>query len=968
MILNYQIVYNLSYSEELSTYLPTAFICSVSNDGLLEYMQKQASIEICKSYDLNINDHEALINLCQELSLSNIENKYSKNLKKKVSLVKLLEDELIKTQVNKWIDNKKNEFLILVKKYQFPICKKIERKSYVQNLLLELTDIVLIPKMFFRKTNEGINYKLLLEYNNEYKPLRQDDIDLICDFPAWIIFQKKLYQIVTINTKKLLPFLNKTEINIPERMVKNYFEKFIMEVISKVDCEVEGFEIKTSNDITEVQLKTTFDFIQEIWILEIYYHYDGVVFNYADLTSKNNKLFFDSNDQIRVRSTIRNRDREIKYVNILLSLKLNEGLNKRFYIDGNQFQIFEWVRTNRGYLEKEFNLNSIQIDEGKVCTFPLNISFDAKTRNDWFDIFGTVTIGIHEIPFTAFINHIRDRNRLYKLPDQTIFILPEEWFTKYDALSHYGIIEDNHIRIDKSQYKLIEKFNSIETSDIDNDSIKVIEDYKPSKNLKAQLRPYQLVGVNWLISHYYNGLGACLADDMGLGKTLQTIALLLFVKESLEANSSALISLDKPRDLFSDVDQQRNNDFCSLFILPASLIFNWEQELRKFAPSFRVLNYSGINRKGIQINRRDYNIILTSYQVIIRDFDLFNKINFDYVICDESQQFKNKDSKTFKILHQLKANNRISLSGTPIENSLKDLWSQMEFINPGILGTYHFFNKRYIQSTSKKHDTANLDELKELIKPYILRRKKEEVLKELPELTEQIFYSEMSEEQNNLYEEEKSAARNCILNIENKESKNKFIILNSLLKLRQIANHPNLLDKEGVYTSGKFEDIKAYLSVLIQGDHKVLIFSSFTSHLDLLANWLKSEQIKYLSLTGNTKVSDREHIVDQFQNQFDIKLFLISIKAGGVGLNLTSASYIVIMDPWWNPYTEKQAISRAHRMGQSKPVHVMRFITKNSIEQKIILIQKDKLSISEELLEMDEMPSWISEHLTELID
>ena len=353
---------------------------------------------------------------------------------------------------------------------------------------------------------------------------------------------------------------------------------------------------------------------------------------------------------------------------------------------------------------------------------------------------------------------------------------------------------------------------------------------------------------------------------------------------------------------------------------------------------------------------------------LIRDFDLFNKINFDYVICDESQQFKNKDSKTFKILHQLKANNRISLSGTPIENSLKDLWSQMEFINPGILGTYHFFNKRYIQSTSKKHDGGNLDELKELIKPYILRRKKEEVLKELPELTEQIFYSEMSEEQNNLYEEEKSAARNCILNIENNESKNKFIILNSLLKLRQIANHPNLLDKVGTYTSGKFEDIKAYLSVLIQGDHKVLIFSSFTSHLELLANWLKSEQIKYLSLTGNTKVSDREHIVDQFQNQSDIKLFLISIKAGGVGLNLTSASYIVIMDPWWNPYTEKQAISRAHRMGQSKPVHVMRFITKNSIEQKIILIQKDKLSISEELLEMDDMPSWISEHLSELID
>ena len=323
---------------------------------------------------------------------------------------------------------------------------------------------------------------------------------------------------------------------------------------------------------------------------------------------------------------------------------------------------------------------------------------------------------------------------------------------------------------------------------------------------------------------------------------------------------------------------------------------------------------------------------------------------FYYVILDESQYVKNPESKTYKAVIQLKSAHRLVLTGTPIENSLSDLWAQMNFLNPGLLGSYNWFQKTFITSIEKHSDPEQQKMLQYLIYPFILRRKKDEVARELPPLTEHIVYCAMAEEQEKLYEEAKSVIRNAILENIDKEGikKSSFVVLQGLTKLRQLANHPSLLDKESEEVSGKFEQMLSMLENLVAENHKVLIFSSFVTHLQLIEERIKQQNWRYSLLTGKT--TDREKVIGQFQNDPENYIFLISLKAGGVGLNLTAAEYVFITDPWWNPAAENQAISRAHRIGQQKNVFVYRFITENSIEEKIQVLKERKSSLADKFI------------------
>ncbi|MBK9960991.1 MAG: DEAD/DEAH box helicase [Saprospiraceae bacterium] len=328
---------------------------------------------------------------------------------------------------------------------------------------------------------------------------------------------------------------------------------------------------------------------------------------------------------------------------------------------------------------------------------------------------------------------------------------------------------------------------------------------------------------------------------------------------------------------------------------------------------------------------------------------------------------KNRGSKAFKLLFGLRTKNKISLSGTPIENSLSDLWSQMEFINPKILGSYEFFKKRFLKPMKATGNGSSIHELKEIIRPFILRRTKEEVALDLPELTETVYYCDMEDDQRAMYEKEKSAARNLILNIDGQSMQQKFMLLSSLTRLRQIANHPTLVNSDENFTSGKFQEVTDSILTIVGSGHKIILFSSFTKHLDLFEAWLEESKISFVSLTGETKMEQREKNVKIFQEDESIKIFLISIKAGGTGLNLTAADYIFILDPWWNPFVEKQAIARSHRIGRHKPVQVLRFIVKDSIEQKIQILQEEKKQLSEALIDENVMPEWIGEYLPELL-
>ncbi len=544
--------------------------------------------------------------------------------------------------------------------------------------------------------------------------------------------------------------------------------------------------------------------------------------------------------------------------------------------------------------------------------------------------------------------------------DKSVFIIPLEWMNRYKKLADFGKVKDDSILINKGNYTLLKDIvppEELVISDKNNIT------YQPSTKLKATLRPYQEEGVKWLVKHNQNQLGACLADDMGLGKTLQTIATLVFVKEQLTPvpEETKTIRLD----LFSDPLEFKTH-LKALIVMPSSLVFNWAQEIVKFAPHLTITKYTGADRKKLAPYLETYDIILTTYTTLSKDIAALRKITFTYLITDESQQIKNKESKIFKAINDISALHKISLSGTPIENSLSDLWSQMEFINPGMLGSYPFFKEHFKNPIEKYQNEDRIKELKELIEPFILRRTKEQVAKDLPELSEQIIYTEMLSAQETAYESEKSAARNSLLGID-AISNNKIHILNTLTKLRQLANHPMLLDSNTEYSSGKFNDVSAYLETLAKSDKKVLVFSSFVSHLKLYQEWCKSQDISFVSLTGQTNRSDREKIVNEFQQNDSIFIFFISLKAGGVGLNLTKASYVVLLDPWWNPFIEKQAIARAHRIGQKNNVMVTRFITKNTIEEKILQLQNQKKHLSDEIIDIDKIPDYIENDLVGLL-
>ena len=405
---------------------------------------------------------------------------------------------------------------------------------------------------------------------------------------------------------------------------------------------------------------------------------------------------------------------------------------------------------------------------------------------------------------------------------------------------------------------------------------------------------------------------------MGLGKTVQTIAMLLYAKEQKTKLPSAAPTKqsDKQLDMFS-IHQDALSDFTplnALIILPASLVFNWEEEIKRFAPQISVYRHVG-NRRNKKLELlQGFDVMLTTYHTALKDVEILKQLVFEYIILDESQQIKNKDSKIFKAINQLQALHKASLSGTPIENSLSDLWSQMQFINPDLLGNFHFFKREFIIPIERQQDEIQKERLKSLIAPYLLRRTKEAVAKDLPKLTYQVFYSEMLPQQKKLYEREKSAARNYILDNFNKKSlKFSNIVLNTLMKLRQIANHPLLVSEEYSYKSGKFQDITESLEVLKKGGHKTLIFSQFVSHLKLFKNFFDEGDWKYDWLTGSNTSKERQKSIKSFQENEEINAFLISLKAGGTGLNLTAADYVFITDPWWKSFSR----TPSYRTGSS---------------------------------------------------
>jgi SNF2 family DNA or RNA helicase len=567
------------------------------------------------------------------------------------------------------------------------------------------------------------------------------------------------------------------------------------------------------------------------------------------------------------------------------------------------------------------------------------IDLEVKEGNDWFDIHAVVWFGKYQIPFLSLKQHILHKKREFLLPDGEVAIIPDKWFTQYGSLfslaeagktlklkkHHIGLINDlaedslANVTLERKLQRL---------SDFED-----IADTQMPVHFKGSLRDYQKAGYNWFSFLREYNFGGCLADDMGLGKTIQTLAMLQKVKED---------------------DQLLGIQTTSLIVMPTSLIYNWLTEAKKFTPKLKILAHTGTNRNKDVANFANYDIIITTYGVTRVDVDELKNFYFNYIILDESQNIKNPASKSFKAVRSLKSKHKLILSGTPVENSVSDLWSQLTFLNPGLLGTQAFFYEEYVQAIEKKKDEEKARKLQSIIKPFVLRRTKEQVAAELPPKTEQVIYCDMSEDQAAYYEKTKSAYRNDLLQSmdDGTFAQKQVQLLQGLTALRQLANHPVMIDGEYMSDSGKFENVIHTLDNVLKGGHKVLVFSQFVKHLDIFKKHFEAENIPFAYLDGSTR--NRGEIVSEFQQNTELKVFLISIKAGGVGLNLTQADYVFILDPWWNPAVEQQAIDRTHRIGQDKKVFIYKFIAKDTVEEKILALQNRKKSLANSLITTEE--------------
>ncbi|MEX2399262.1 MAG: DEAD/DEAH box helicase [Rhodothermales bacterium] len=458
-----------------------------------------------------------------------------------------------------------------------------------------------------------------------------------------------------------------------------------------------------------------------------------------------------------------------------------------------------------------------------------------------------------------------------------------------------------------------------------------IERTPPAAGFAAELRTYQQAGLDWLNFLRTYGFGGILADDMGLGKTVQTLALLHLQRHG---------------------ESRRGGPY--LVVAPTSIVYNWQREVERFTPDLTTLNYTGPDRPRNLRELRKHDVVFTSYAILRRDAGILAQIDFDTVVLDESQHIKNPDSQTFKAAVSLAARHRLCLTGTPVENSTVELWAQMHFANPGGLGSLNGFKDRFVTPIEKYGDRTAAERLRRLTSPFILRRRKEEVASDLPPKIEQVVYCEMDDTQRSVYEKWRDYYRANVLDHIQAEGldKSRMKVLEGLMKLRQISNHPRLVEANYTGASGKFELLMETLEELRDEGHKVLVFSQFVKMLDVIRAALDGDGVPYAYLDGSTR--DRQAVVDAFQQDPTVSCFLISLRAGGVGLNLTAADYVMLVDPWWNPAVEMQAIDRTHRIGQSKAVFAQKLITRGTVEEKILELQARKKQLAEDVVAVDD--------------
>lgn len=576
--------------------------------------------------------------------------------------------------------------------------------------------------------------------------------------------------------------------------------------------------------------------------------------------------------------------------------------------------------------------------EGRPFRPAVGMRLEVSSGIDWFDLHGRVDFGDgRSAPFPQLLAAVARGEDVVVLDDGSVGLLPEEWLRRYAAVAGFGTAEGDAIRFGRSQGALLDALLAAQPAIAYDETFARLRSElhtfsgitaaDPPPSFHGTLREYQREALGWFEFLRKFSFGGCLADDMGLGKTVMVLAL-----------------LDSRRQALS-----RTERLPSLVVVPRSLVFNWIEEARRFAPKLKVVDYTGTLRDAASIAGAD--LVLTTYGTLRRDVAALNAIEFDYAILDEAQAIKNAATASAKAARLLRARHRLALSGTPIENHLGELWSLFEFLNPGLLGSAKTFQRA---SAARSRGDENLDWLARALRPFILRRTKDQVAPELPRRTEQTLQCELEGTQRRHYDELRAHYRQTLLARIARDGVNrsKMQILEALLRLRQAACHSGLIDRSRAgEPSAKFDVLIPRLVEVIEEGHKALVFSQFTSLLALLRPRLEAMGITYEYLDGRTR--DRAARVERFQNDPACPLFLISLKAGGLGLNLTAAEYVFLLDPWWNPAVEAQAIDRAHRIGQARHVFAYRLLARDTVEEKVAELQQSKRELADAILNAD---------------
>lgn len=748
--------------------------------------------------------------------------------------------------------------------------------------------------------------------------------------------------------------------SLPQNILKSSFTdlkdadggKFIYEELPKLQ---EIMDVEIADNISQLMLTERpplnivtmgIDYDQSLKA-SLEFEYDGVVVPYSKTTAeKAPYITIKKPGEDLVYWIKRNLKHEQEAYAMLLACKFvpmqtnNLALEKENAIDFYNYYIKQ-AGEGWKFIEKD-DMSFFKLIEKpfKLCA---KIEF-SKENEDSFEIFLYGQVGEETISFDEIYETIQSGEKYSRIRSLGFVEYPaQDIYSIMRAFNSFDVYRNNDNKFIVKTYRagLINELKNLNvdlilSEEFENfwkqmSTFSTSEDLKLPEGINAEFREYQTKGFGWLWFMYKYGLNGILADDMGLGKTLQALAAIQKAKEE-----------DGPMP--------------ALVICPTTVVFNWESEIQKFAPTLTTLKLSGVDRKQFFKEIPNFDVVITSYALIRRDISKLKEYNFRYIILDESQNIKNAMSQTAQAVKKLQASHKLALSGTPIENKLEELWSVFDFLMPGFLFSVADFNYRYVNPIMERQDKTVEKRLKLQIYPFILRRMKRDVAKDLPDKVENIAYCELTDEQKDFYLQVLDSTKEELFKSieQNGLEKSRLSIFSALLRLRQICCHPRLYDKNNVkhiISSGKFEKLKSMLEEIVDEGHRVLLFSQFVDMLDIIKDWLERVDIPYEYLTGKTK--DRQGAVERFNSTPSIPIFLISLKAGGTGLNLTGADYVIHYDPWWNPAVEDQATDRAYRIGQTKKVFVYRLITKNTVEEKIQKLKTVKRNLVDSVISVD---------------